>query len=171
MKNRTIMNSKTILSAEKIWTYFSSFNYKGACDAIVICCSYDLRVSDYACKLFHEGLSDFIVMSGKTGHWTNQLWDKTEAQVFSDRAQANGIDLKAIEIEDQSTNIGENMAYSRKILSEARVITFVTKPNTLLRLKLTVPIQWPEIQAYRTVVGPTYHELSPLDKTTMLIFW
>ena len=51
-------------------------------DAIVICCSYDLRVCDHACQLIKDGYSERLVISGMQGNWTRHLWDSTEAEVF-----------------------------------------------------------------------------------------
>ena len=142
------MKTATVLHAERLWNYFASFECKGACDAIVVCCSYDLRVCDYACELIRQGVSSRLVLSGKTGHWTGMLWTEPEAVVFFERARSLGIDDEVIVLEECATNIGENVAKSRALIPNAKSVTFVTKPNTLLRVKLTVPVQWPEIHAY-----------------------
>ena len=142
------MKSSTILHAERLWNYLASFECRNRCDAIVVCCSYDLRVCDHACDLVEQGISDRLVLSGQTGHWTGMLWVQPEARVFWERARALGIDEKIIVLEESATNIGENVAKSKALIPDAKAVTFVTKPNTLLRVKLTVPVQWPEVRAY-----------------------
>ncbi len=51
-------------------------------------------------------------------------------------------------IEDQATNFGENIAFARRLAPALQRLTFVTKPNSVLRVKLTVPIQWPGVTAF-----------------------
>ncbi len=116
-------------------------------DAIVICCSYDLRVCDHACDLIKQGYSDTLVVSGNSGNWTQHLWNEPEAQIFFERALANGISKDQIILETNATNFGENIAFSRKLIPNAKTVTFVSKPNSLLRIILTAQIQWPEVKA------------------------
>lgn len=142
------MKSETILHAEKLWNYLASFECKDQCDAIVVCCSYDLRVCDYACELIQSGISGRLVFSGKTGHWTRMLWNVPEARAFWERARNLGIDENIVILEEHATNIGENIAKSKALIPDAKAVTFVTKPNTLLRVKLAAPMQWPEVRAY-----------------------
>ncbi|HXE83884.1 MAG TPA: YdcF family protein [Gemmatimonadales bacterium] len=141
-------DSETISRAAMLWNYMASFRSAGACDAVVVCCSYDLRVCDYACGLIKSGLSTRLVLSGKTGNWTRQLWSDTEAAVFKLRALENGIPDVTILLEDRSTNFGENIAFTRALLPAAKAITFVTKPASVLRVKLTAEVQWPGIARY-----------------------
>jgi uncharacterized SAM-binding protein YcdF (DUF218 family) len=133
--------------ARQLWTYLSALRSHEAADAVVVCCSYDLRVCDYACDLIKENLAPRLVLSGKTGNWTKFLWAGTEAEVFKERALANGIDASRIHLEDRSTNFGENIAFVRALMPELRRVIFVTKPNAVLRVTLTVPVQWPQVHA------------------------
>jgi uncharacterized SAM-binding protein YcdF (DUF218 family) len=135
-----------------LWSYMASFRAAAPCDAVVVCCSYDLRVCDHACDLIKSGLSRRLVLSGKTGNWTRHLWTGTEAEVFRQRALENGIADEAILLEDRSTNFGENVAFTRALLPGAKAITFVTKPAAVLRVKLTAEVQWPGIS--RCVSSP-----------------
>lgn len=133
------MNSEVMQHSEKIWNYLASFSSEGQSDAIVVCCSYDLRVCDHACNLFKQGVADKIVLSGNISHWTSMLWDIPEADVFKKRAIENGIDPKNIIIEDKATNTGENIKFSNLLLGNTDKVTYVSKPNMTLRIKLTVP--------------------------------
>ena len=141
-------DSETISRAATLWDYMASFRAAGACDAVVVCCSYDLRVCDYACGLIKSGLSRRLILSGKTGNWTRHLWASTEAAVFKRRALENGIAEGAILLEDRATNFGENIAFSRALMPGASAITFVTKPASVLRVKLTAEVQWPGIARF-----------------------
>lgn len=142
------MKSETIIHGEKIWNYFSSFNNVDKSDVIVVCCSYDLRVCDHACDLLKQGLAKKIIFSGFQGRWTKALWAESESVVFFKRAIENGIGEEQIILESSATNIGENIALSRLLVPEATSVIFATKPNTLLRVKLTAPIQWPDIHFF-----------------------
>jgi len=142
------MKSETMHHAETIWNYLSSFSEYHPSDILIVCCSYDLRICDYACSLMKQGQAEKIIFSGASGNWTRHLWKKKEAHVFMDRALQNGIDPGSIILEEQASNIGENIAFSKKLLPSAQKVIFITKPNTILRVKLTFPVIWPGIQAY-----------------------
>jgi uncharacterized SAM-binding protein YcdF (DUF218 family) len=134
--------------AKRLWTYLAALRSREPADAIVVCCSYDLRVCDYACDLIKQQLAPRLILSGKTGNWTRFLWTDPEARVFKDRALANGIDPGRIHLEERSTNFGENIAFVRALMPDLRRVIFVTKPNAILRVALTVPVQWPEVTAF-----------------------
>lgn len=131
-----------------MWDHYAAGRSRGPCDAVVVCCSYDLRVGDYACRLIKDGLAPLLVLSGNTGNWTRHLWSKPEAQVFRERAVAAGVDPGVIRLEQRATNFGENVTLVRELLPELRSATFVTKPNSVLRVRLTLAAQWPEIDAH-----------------------
>lgn len=155
------MDTITIEKSTELWKYMSSFNRQEKSDAVVVCCSYDLRVCDHACELIKSGLSKKLVLSGNTGNWTKHIWSIPEAIIFRDHALSNGIDESDIIIEQQATNFGENITFSKNLLPNAKVVTFVSKPSALLRVKLTAEAQWPEITSY--VSCPTIefpHEIS-----------
>lgn len=138
------MQSKVLKQASVLWDYMSQFKEEYKSDALVICCSYDLRVCDYACNLIQQGLSDTLVISGNTGNWTRYIWDEPEALVFQKRALANGLNTHQIILEQAATNFGENINFSSKLLPKAKHITFITKPNSLLRVLLTAKVQCPD---------------------------
>ena len=142
------MPTKTIENAAILWNYMSSFGGVHRSEAVVVCCSYDLRVCDYACELIESNVADRLVLTGNRGNWTRHLWSRPEAHVFRERAVQNGVSRDRILVEDRATNLGENVAFSRELLDTARAVTFVTKPATVLRLKLTVEAQWPEVEAH-----------------------
>ncbi len=138
----------TIENARLLWDYLASFRSVAPSDAIVVCCSYDLRVCDHACTLLEAGFAPLVVLSGRTGNWTSHLWDRPEAHVFFDRAVRNGVSEDQLLIEDGATNFGENVTLSRDLLQTAKTVTFLTKPASVLRVKLTVDAQWPEITGF-----------------------
>lgn len=132
--------------AKKLWDYLSSENSSFRADAVVVCCSYDLRVCDHACRLLEEGCANRLVLSGDRGNWTRELWDRPEALVYRDRALQRGVGPEKIITEERARNLGENISFSRDLLPEARRIILVSKPNTLLRLRLTCELGWPGVE-------------------------
>ena len=89
-----------------------------------------------------------MILSGNIGNWTRHLWSVPEAHVFRERALQCGVAPSAILTENQATNFGENIAFVRRLAPTLKRVTFVTKPNSILRVKLTVPIQWPGVTAF-----------------------
>lgn len=138
------MESDAISHASTLWDYLSSFSSVGPADAVAVCCSYDLRVCDYACGLVRQGIADTLVLSGNTGNWTRHLWRRPEAEVFAERALENGLP-SAIVIENRATNFGENVSFTRDLLRDAKAVVFVTKPASVLRVILTAKSKWPDI--------------------------
>ena len=139
--------TRTLEAARLIWDFLGSHGTPSDPEAIVVCCSYDLRVCDFACRQFLDSSASTLLFSGNTGNWTRHLWDGPEALVFRERALSRGVSPAAIVTETDSTNIGENILFSRRLLPDTSNVCFITKQNTLLRVKLTVPVQWPSVTA------------------------
>ncbi|KAB8031983.1 YdcF family protein [Fluviispira multicolorata] len=143
------LNGSTVLQKAKIlWDFLCAGRSRTKCDLLVACGSYDLRVCDYACALLKEGYADKLIVSGNTGNWTKHLWSETEAEVFYKRALNQGISAKNIFREERATNLAENIIFSSQHFPEAKSILFITKPNTVRRLGLSIPINNPNIIYY-----------------------
>ena len=69
------------------------------------------------------------------------------------RDRSNGINENQIIIEQHATNFGENVTLSTQLLPKARTISFISKPSSLLRVKLTAQAQCSHVKAY--VSSPT----------------
>ncbi len=86
--------------------------------------------------------------SGARGNWTLGL-EETEASLFARRALSLGVPAEAIFQEDQSTNLGQNIAKTRTFLEAkglARTnLLLVTKPNTERRAWATAMKVWPAV--------------------------
>lgn len=132
------MYSEIIRNGKVLWDYMSKFREEEKSDIIIVCCSYDLRVCDYACNIFKRTNAKKIIFTGYKGNWTRDLWVKSEADIFKDRAICNGINSDFIFIEDKATNLGENISFTKKYITGNETVTFISKQNTLLRLKLTI---------------------------------
>ncbi|WP_426202691.1 YdcF family protein [Pseudomonas sp. TWP3-1] len=144
----------TLRHAGVLWEYLTQGRAHSACELIVVCGSYDLRVCDYACQLLKEGVAPHLLFTGNTGNWTRHLWAQTEADVFAQRAVTLGVSVDQFTLESRATNFAENIAFARALFPDVRRATFLTKPNSIRRVALTVPVQWPGLEA--SVDAPSY---------------
>ncbi|WP_089085526.1 YdcF family protein [Aquitalea magnusonii] len=135
----------TLQLAGRLWDFLSAGRGHQACDVLVVCGSYDLRVMDHAAALLQQGIAPHMLISGNTGNWTRDLWNRPEAEVFAERAQALGVKRQQILLEPQARSFAENLALARAMCPDARRVTFVTKPNSVRRVTQTQPIHWPDI--------------------------
>ena len=142
---RGTMNSTVIGHARVLWEYFASIRKETYCSAVVVCCSYDLRVMDYAVELLERDMTDTIVISGDRGHWTGKFWDEPESTIFHEYARDRLNGYKVL-MERSATNFSENIRYSLDLIRPMGEVLFVTKPNSLYRVHLTVPMVDSEIR-------------------------
>ena len=81
--------------------------------------------------LSREGLAPRILFSGGRGNFT-EAWDEPEAVLFARRAEELGVDRNVILVETASSNTGENIKNSHRLLVEKgllpRRIILVQKP-------------------------------------------
>ena len=80
--------------------------------------SHDTRVAERGAELFLDGWAPFVVFSGHLGALTGDRWQRSEAAVFAEVAGAKGVPRERMLIEDRSTNTGENVAFTRRLLAE-----------------------------------------------------
>ncbi len=119
-------------------------------DIILTAGSHDVRVADYAAKLFKAGRARLIVCSGGLGKMTEGVWDQPEAVVFANRCMALGVPEGSIVIEKASTNTGENFSLSKALLNRLQIYPktgiIVCKPYMAKRAWATGTKQWPEVR-------------------------
>jgi uncharacterized SAM-binding protein YcdF (DUF218 family) len=103
-----------------LWEY-NHLNHKlEKADAILALGSSDIRTAEHASKLFLDGYSPMIIFSGGGG--AVKKWSKPEAEVFAERAEQIGIPRDSMILEIKSTNTGENIAFTKKLLEEKGII-------------------------------------------------
>ncbi|MCA9361325.1 YdcF family protein [Candidatus Kaiserbacteria bacterium] len=121
----------------KIWDYMHiNHNLKKA-DVIFVLGNRDIRVAEYATKLYFNGLAPIILFSG-SGNIHNskpgreQFIGSTEAEVFANIARKLGVPDEAILVENKSQNTGENYKFALNLLAQRGVgpktIIAVQKP-------------------------------------------
>lgn len=135
--------------AALLWRFHNIASDAQPCDVILGLGSYDLRVAEHCAALIQQGVSERVVFTGASGNWTRGRWKSSEAECFAQRAIECGLSDSAILLEKRATNIAENLRFSRQLLENqalpVKSVGIVTKPNTLRRVAVCVPLHWPEV--------------------------
>lgn len=136
--------------------------------AILVLCSYDLRVAERGAELFLEGWAPLLIFSGGLGAITKSLWSESEADQFARVAARMGVPEEKILIENRSTNTGENITFTRALLAEKRIepdkFILVQKPYMERRAYATFKKFWPEKEVLVTSAQVSFEEY--LDQYT-----
>ena len=143
------MLTPDILSlAKKLWNYHKMNHALQKSDCILALGSHDLRVPERVAELYHQGLAPLVIMSGGLGNFTQEIWPESEADKFAKIAIEKGVPQEAILIENKSTNTGENILFTQKLLSEKDLnpqsFIVVQKPYMERRSYATFKKHWPD---------------------------
>ncbi len=135
------------LLAKKIWDYHQMHQMLRKADAIFVLGSNDTRVAERAVELFQQGYAPYIIFSGNVGKLTRDTFSKPEAEVFASIALRMGVPKNQILLEDQSTNTGENILFTKKLLEErglqVQTLILVQKPYMERRTYAAFMKRWP----------------------------
>ena len=81
-------------------------------------CSHDTAVAARGAQLWLDGWAPWLIFSGGLGTITRHLWSEPEADQFARIALEMGVPADRILIENQSTNTGENVQFTQRLLAE-----------------------------------------------------
>jgi len=144
------MDERTRHLAERIWHYHRLNHQLERADAIVVLCSHDTRVAERGAELFLDGWAPLLIFSGGLGSITSRMWSEPEADLFARIAVSMGVPEDRILIENRSTNTGDNVVFTRRLLAERgldpQTFILVQKPYMERRTFATFRKQWPEKQ-------------------------
>jgi uncharacterized SAM-binding protein YcdF (DUF218 family) len=151
LKNKKMEFELEINAAAKtIWNYHNIGQKPGKADLILVLCSHDLRVAEYAAKLMMQDYAPLMMFSGGIAHGDDLLatsWGMPEAEKFAEIAIEKGVPKEKILVENRATNTGENIANSFLLMSEKGIsckkIILVQKPYMLRRTFAVFMKQWP----------------------------
>jgi len=142
------MDQQTCALAETLWNYHLMRHQITSADAILVLCSHDERVAERGVQLFHEGWAPLIIFSGGQGAITKSLWNEPEAERFARIAEGLNVPREKILIESKSTNTGENIKFTKRLLAERGLelhkFIVVQKPYMERRAYATFRKLWPE---------------------------
>jgi uncharacterized SAM-binding protein YcdF (DUF218 family) len=134
--------------ARKIWDYHHLNHALKKSDCILVQGSHDLRVAERGAELFLAGWAPLLICSGGLGNLTAGVWDEPEGDQFARIARQMGVPQEKILIENRSTNTGENVQFTRRLLIERGLdpqsFILVQKPYMERRTYATFRQVWPE---------------------------
>jgi uncharacterized SAM-binding protein YcdF (DUF218 family) len=144
----TVIDDRLRPLVERVWNYHRLDHDLVRSDAILVLCSHDTRVAEYAAQLFFDAWAPRLIVSGGLGAITKDLFTEPEADRFAAIAIGLGVPADCIVIENQSTNTGENVQFTRRLLAaraiDARTFILVQKPYMERRAFATFRKVWPE---------------------------
>ncbi|HEX5149846.1 MAG TPA: YdcF family protein [Parafilimonas sp.] len=133
--------------AKKLWDYHHVQHVLEKSDCILALGSHDLRVAERAAQLYFEGWAPMIIFSGGLGNFTKEMWTEPEADQFAAIAKSMGVPEESILIENKSTNTGENILFTQKLLARKNLdpqsFIVVQKPYMERRSYATFKQYWP----------------------------
>ena len=142
------MDERIRAFAQKIWDYHHLNHPLAHADAILVLCSHDIAVATRGAELFLQGWAPLLIFAGGLGAITRHLWDEPEADQFARIAIGMGVPADRILVENRSTNTGENVLFTRRVLAEKRLdpqaFIVVQKPYMERRSYATFRKVWPE---------------------------
>lgn len=140
------VDSQVVARAAEIWSYLSSFDSHHPADAVVACCSDEIRVCDRACNLVRWGFAAELVLWERNEDAAKRLGASQDIAVFQRRincARSRGV---AIDYDARGSLTDVRPRLPR--LAESGSVIFVTDPPAVLELKLAVRAHWPEIESH-----------------------
>jgi uncharacterized SAM-binding protein YcdF (DUF218 family) len=142
------MDQRRHALALKIWNYHQLHHQLATVDAILVLCSHDKTVAIRGAQLFLDGWAPLIIFSGGLGVITSQIWSEPEADQFAKVAIEMGVPAERILIENKSSNTGENVLFTRDLLTKKKIepqrFLLVQKPYMERRSYATFRKLWPE---------------------------
>ena len=135
--------------ARTLWEYHHVGHALERADSIIVLGSHDTRVAERGAELFQEGWAPLLLFSGHLGSLTSGRWSRSEAEIFADVAAGLGVPRERMLVEARSTNTGENVDFSRRLLAERGLVPrkaiAVQKPYMERRTLATFQKRWPEL--------------------------
>lgn len=131
-----------------VWDYHHMHHELKKADAVLVLCSNDTRVAEYAAGLYLQGLAPWLIFSGSFGAGTIGIFPKPEAELFADIALNLGVPENAVLVENEAANTGENVSFTKALLEEKQIevntFILVQKPFMERRTFATFKKIWPE---------------------------
>lgn len=131
-----------------IWDYLCLKQPLKKSDIGILFGSPDLKTAEHGAALYRQGYFKKIVCSGGLGRGTEGVWKESEAVKYKRVLVENGVPDDDVFLEDQSTNSGENILYTKAFLEKndwgKKSLILVQKPYMKRRLFAAFRKRWPE---------------------------
>ncbi|MFE0493088.1 YdcF family protein [Streptomyces albidoflavus] len=132
------------------------------CSVAVGLGSHDIGVAEATADFYLRGLAPLIVFTGATSRTTVDLMPRGEAEHYKERAVELGVPASRILVEPLARNTGENLRFTRQLLSDANVtvtaVLLVSKPYEERRAYATARQVWPEVEIVSASAAVGYDE-------------
>lgn len=148
--------------AERLWRYHHMDHGLERSEVVLVLCSHDTAVAERGARLYLEGWAPLLIFSGGLGGITKNLWSEPEAEMFAEIARGMGVPDERIVVESRSTNTGENVRFTRRLLAERGIepqsLILVQKPYMERRAYATFKNYWPGPRVVVTSPQVTFEE-------------
>ncbi|MDO8452268.1 MAG: YdcF family protein [bacterium] len=145
--------------AKNLWDYMRLNHKLKKAGCILVLCGDDLRAAELGADLFLKSYAPLLIFSGKKGLRTKH-WNKSEAEIFAKLAIDKGVPKDNILLEKESSNTGENIMFTRKLLENKELspksFIIIQIPQTERRAYATFLKLWPGKEAIVTSPNTTY---------------
>jgi uncharacterized SAM-binding protein YcdF (DUF218 family) len=134
---------------ETLWNYHDMHHQLRPVDVCIGLGSHDLGVAMYVTELSHRGLFPLIVFSGANAPTTIERFPRGEAEHYREHAIELGVPPEAIRVEPDARNTGQNIEFSRRLLTEEDIkissVLLISRPYQQRRSYATCRKLWPEV--------------------------
>ena len=165
-----MIDTEKLQLAKQLWNYHHMNHELKKADCILALGSHDIRVAERASQLYLQQFAPLVIMSGGLGNFTKDIWTETEADKFAGIAMKLGVPKEAILIENKSTNTGENILFTQKLLKEKGLnpqsFIVVQKPYMERRSYATFKKHWPDKKLLVTSPQISFEEY-PTDEISL----
>lgn len=143
------MTPEVAQAAQVLWDFHQIQHEPRPTDIAIGLGSHDIGVAEHAADLYRAGRFPLIVFTGANAPTTVKDFPQGEAVAFAERAEALGVPRDAILIEPRATNTGENVTYTRELLTAHGLApdsaTLISRPYQQRRAYATARKLWPEL--------------------------
>ncbi|MFE5632341.1 YdcF family protein [Streptomyces sp. NPDC056543] len=145
-----MISAQNWADTELLWDYQQMHHTPRPCSVAIGLGSHDLGVAEAAVDLYKRGMAPLLVFTGATSPTTRERMPRGEAVHYQERAIELGVPASAVLVEPRAQNTGENILFSRDLLTEAGIdvssILLVSKPYEERRAYATARKLWPEVE-------------------------
>ena len=147
---------------QTLWDFNHMSHELRPCEIGIGLGSHDLGVATWTAQLYHRRLVPRIVFTGANAPTTLGRFPRGEAVHYREHALELGVPDEASLIETRAGNTGQNIDYTRRLLTEAgievRSAILVSRPYQQRRVFATCQKLW-----------PAYHRLTDVGFTSRLL--